>query len=168
MMISLIVAMAANRVIGKDGGMPWHIPADLKHFRAITMGKPLVMGRKTWESLGGPLKGRAHIVISGNPDYTAEGATIVSSFSEAVGLAETMAEATGADEVMVIGGAQIYERALSRADRIYLTEIHRDYEGDTVFPDMHGSVWHEVSREEQDGDPAFTYRVLERERAGGS
>ena len=167
-MISLIVAMASNRVIGLDGGMPWHIPDDLKHFKAMTMGKPLVMGRKTWESLGGPLPGRAHIVVSRNPDFTADGATVVSSVSEALALAETMAEATGANEIMVIGGAQIYERAISHADRIYLTEIQHAYEGDTVFPEINHTVWREVSRQQRVGDPPFAFTVLERERGEAS
>ena len=122
----------------------------------------MVMGRKTWESLGRPLPGRAHIVVSSQENYMAEGATVVSSVSEGLRLAETMAEATGADEVMVIGGARIYQEAMPHADRIYLTEVHRDYEGDTLMPDWNSGSWHEVSREERDGDPAFAWITLDR------
>ena len=162
MTVSLIVAMSANRVIGREGGIPWHISDDMKHFKETTMGKPMVMGRKTWESLGRPLPGRAHIVVSAQPDYVAEGATVVSSVSEGLRLAETMAAATGSDEVMVIGGAQIYREALPHADRIYLTEVHADVEGDTLMPQWNGTLWHETGREERDGDPAFAFTVLER------
>ena len=158
----MILAMASNGVIGKDGGLPWHISKDMKNFKATTMGKPMVMGRKTWESLGRPLPGRAHIVISSNPDYVAEGATVVSNIGDALALAETMAEATEADEVMVIGGTQIYALALPRADRIYLTEVHADYEGDTVFSPFNEDMWREVSRDERAGDPAFAFTILER------
>ncbi|MFN3232877.1 MAG: dihydrofolate reductase [Alphaproteobacteria bacterium] len=162
MSIALIVAMAQNRVIGQNGKMPWHISDEAKYFKATTMGKPLVMGRKTWESIGRPLPGRANIVVSRNAEYQAPGATVVSTVSEALRLAETMAEVTDAEEVMVMGGAELYERTLPLADRIYLTKIHRDYDGETVFPELNHGTWHEVSREERDGDPAYSLIVLER------
>ena len=135
MIVSLIVAMDEDRVIGFEGGMPWHLPADLKHFREITMGKPLVMGRRTHESIGKALPGRRNIVLSHNPDYAAEGCEVAASLDEALALCGDE------EEVMVIGGAKLFEEALPRADRIHLTRIHGHYPGDTYFPKFDNDAW---------------------------
>jgi len=152
MKISLIAALADNRVIGKDGKMPWHLPEDLKHFKATTMGKPMIMGRKTWESFGGkPLPGRDHIVITRNPSYEAEGATVVPSLDEALSLVEDK------EEIMIIGGGEIYTQALPLADRLYLTEIHITPGGDTEFPSFDRSAWQETSREAHTSADGIAY-----------
>lgn len=140
-LISLIAAMANNRVIGKDNQMPWHLPADLGHFKSITLGKPVVMGRKTYESIGRPLPGRKNIVISHDKDYKLEGCETVSSLKDALALV------SDAQEVMIIGGGYLYELTLSMADRLYLTFIDLDVEGDTQFPDYKQLRLTEVHRE---------------------
>lgn len=166
MTISIIVAVANNRVIGVDGHLPWRLPADMKRFVATTMGKPVVMGRKTFEEFNKPLKGRANIVVSGKNDFQPEGVTVVPTLAEGLKLAETIAGANEEDEVMVIGGARIYEEALPKTDRIYLTEVDGDFEGDTFFPDLADGQWNEVSREncesDEPGAPAYSFVVLER------
>ncbi len=166
MYISLIVAVAENGVIGRNGELPWHIPADLKHFKSTTMGKPLIMGRKTFESIGKPLPGRTMIVITRRSDYAPDGAIITNSWAAALEAATSILKESGEDEVMVIGGAEIYGIALEQADRLYLTEIYTAIDGDTVFPEIDRSHWREMSRqdhapEEPDG-PAFSFIVLER------
>lgn len=166
MTVALIAAVAKNRVIGTGGALPWHISADLKHFKQLTMGKPIVMGRKTFESIGRPLKGRANIVISANPDYQPAGVTVVPNCGDALKLAQTIAGANEDDEVMVIGGAQVYQDAMVRADRLYLTEVDAEYEGDVHFPELGSGQWREVSREDHasggaDG-PGYSFVVLER------
>lgn len=152
-----IYARAANGVIGREGHLPWHLPADLRHFKALTMGKPMIMGRKTFDSFPTPLPGRRHIVLTRDCDWQAEGAEVARSVDEALAL-------VGDGEVAVIGGAQIYALLLDRAARIELTEIHADYEGDTVMPPL-GPEWREVAREEHpaDGDrPAYAFVSLVR------
>lgn len=129
MIISMIAAMANNRIIGKDNDMPWHLPADLKHFKAVTLGKPVIMGRRTFESIGRLLPGRVNIIITRNEDYKVEGAIMAESPEHALSLAGDV------DEVMIIGGGKIYLDFLTRADRLYLTHIDLDVEGDTQFPD---------------------------------
>ncbi len=166
MKLSLFVAVAENGVIGAKGTMPWKMSADLKTFRRLTMGKPLVMGRKTFQSLKGPLDGRDNIVLTGDPYFEAEGISIVNSLADALTLARTLGAARGADEIMVIGGADVFRAALPRADRIYWTEIHASPEGDVHFPEIDFADWQEVSREalppgEKDTVTA-TLRVLER------
>lgn len=157
MIISLIVAAADNNVIGQDNKMPWHIPADFKHFKTMTMGKPCIMGRKTYESildqLGKPLPGRASIVIS-RSNFTHEGAISATSLEDAI----EKASAETDDEIMVIGGAQIYALALPRANRIYLTRVHQSPEGDAHFPEF-GADWNETEFESHDG---FSFLTLER------
>ncbi len=159
MKISLIVAMGENRVIGADNRMPWHLSADLKRFRRITMGKPMVMGRKTHESIGGPLPGRKNIVLTSDPNYRALGCVVVH------GLEEALREALGA-EAMVIGGSSLYRELLPRADRLYLTLIHREFPGDTFFPEFDPGEWREVAREDVDNDPDsglnYSFVTLER------
>lgn len=161
MNISLILAMSRNRVIGRDNQLPWHLPADLAHFKATTMGKPILMGRKTWESIGNALTGRKNIVLTGQAGYTAEGATVVNNIDEAIAACES------ADELMVIGGAGVYQAFLPRAQKIYLTLIDEDFEGDTLFPRLDENEWREESREENRADEKnkydYTYRVLIRE-----
>ena len=150
--IVLIYARAANGVIGRDGALPWHLPADLKHFKALTSGKPMIMGRKTFDSLPGLLPGRRHIVLTRSARWQAKGAEVATSIEQALDLA-------GDGEVMVIGGAAIYELFMPRAHRIELTHIHADYPGDTVMPPL-GPEWEEVARDDHgaDGDcPAFSF-----------
>lgn len=132
--------MTRERVIGRDGGLPWHLPADLKHFKATTMGKPIVMGRKTYESIGKALPGRLNIVITRNPDWSATGVTTVSSLDAAV------AATTDAAELMIIGGAQLYAAALPRADRLHITFIERAVDGDTHFPPIDWTDWRMAER----------------------
>jgi dihydrofolate reductase len=146
MKISIVVAMDANGVIGRDNELPWHLPADLQHFKKTTMGKPILMGRKTWESIGRPLPGRTNIVITRDSDYQADGCVVVNSIDAA------MAAAGEQDEVMVIGGAEFYRQVLPRADTLYLTRIHASFDGDTVFPELHVADWREVERSDQSAD----------------
>ena len=147
MKISLIAAVADNAVIGCQNRLPWHLPEDLQYFKRVTMGKPIVMGRKTWESIGRPLPGRTNIVITRRPDYAAEGARVVGSLEEAVSLAEDIALIDGTDELLVIGGAEIYKAALPLASRLYLTEVQADVPGDAYLPAVDWAQWREVSRE---------------------
>ena len=147
-MISLIVAASTDNVIGVAGGLPWHLSDDLKRFKALTMGKPIVMGRKTYESIGRALPGRQNIVITTQDEYAADGCDVVASVEEAI------AVAGDADEVMVIGGGEIYRLFLPLAERIHMTRVDVDVEGDTVFPEISDEVWREVAREEHRADDA--------------
>lgn len=160
--ISLIVAYSDNRVIGKDNHLPWRLKADLAYFKQTTLGKPIIMGRKTWESLGRPLRGRRNIVISRDTHYTAEGAETYSTLDEAI------AQASGNQpEIFIIGGAQIYSLALAsdKAQRIYATEVHTAIEGDALFPEFDKQQWHEVSRfpQEPEDNMAYDFVVYERQ-----
>jgi len=155
MIVSLIAAMAENRVIGSKGAIPWYLPADLRHFRELTMGHPVIMGRKTFESIGGPLPGRRNLVLSRTPGLGAEGVEVRGSLDEA------LAVCTGAEEVFVCGGGDVYREALPLADRIYLTIIHRKYDGDTRFPPIPADFV-EVERKEEPGPPPFSWLVLKR------
>ncbi len=159
MKTSLIVAMGKNRVIGVGNELPWHLPADLKYFKAITMGKPIIMGRKTFESIGRPLPGRQNIVITRNEDWYYDSVECASSIEEAQTLA------VGVNEIMIIGGAQIYEAALSFCDRLYITEVDIDKQGDAYFPDIDRANWIENSRESHAATrdtPAYAFTVLDR------
>lgn len=161
----LVVAVAANGVIGSDGRLPWHIPADLKRFKALTMGKPMVMGRKTFESLPGLLPGRRHVVLTRDAGWSAPGAHVAHDLDAALALAGT---GDPAGEVAVIGGAEIFALALPRAGRIELTEVHADSAGDTVMPPL-GQGWRETFREAHapSGEqPGFAFVTLERELQG--
>lgn len=156
--IVLIVARAENGVIGKDGGLPWRLPADLKHFKAVTMGTPMVMGRRTFESLPGLLPGRRHIVLTRESGWRAEGAEVVHSVDEAIAAAQ-------GPSLSVIGGADIFRLFLPLAGRIELTEVHADIEGDTTIPPFDPADWREASREDHpaaDGRPAYSFVRLER------
>lgn len=159
-MLSAIAALSANRVIGQKNQLPWHLPADLKHFKALTLGKPILMGRKTFESIGRPLPLRHNIILTSDPVFKAEGCTITSSLDSALSLAQP------AEEVMVIGGATLYEQLLPRIQRLYLTVIHHSFEGDAYFPELEESSWREISREdhEADADNAYSYSFLVLER----
>lgn len=155
--IVLVYARAANGVIGKDGSLPWHLPADLKHFKAMTIGKPMIMGRKTFDSFPAPLPGRRHVVLTRDPDWTAEGAEVARTPEDALTLA-------GEGEIAVIGGAEVFALFTDRAHRIELTEIHADYPGDTVMP-AHGPEWRETAREEHpayEGRPGYAFVTLAR------
>ncbi len=161
-LVSLIAAMAANHVIGRDNRLPWQLPEDLAHFKRITMGKPMIMGRRTWESLPGLLPGRPHIVVSRNPRYRAEGALLATSLEEAIERGGQLA-----DEVMIIGGADLYAQAIPLAGRMYLTLIDAEVEGDAYFPAYDGQAWRTVSREVHPstaGQP-LGYQFLTLERA---
>jgi len=158
--ISIIVAYAANRVIGRDGKMPWHLSEDLKRFRRLTMGHHIVMGRKTWESIGRLLPGRKHIIVSRKSGYDVPGAKVVDSLEAAV------AAARDDSEIFVIGGGEIYALVLPIADRIYATEIARKYEGDTYFPELEGGKWRVAAREPRhDEAGGFDYSFVTYERA---
>ena len=157
--ISFVVARADNGVIGRDGGLPWRLPADLRHFKALTLGKPVVMGRKTFESIGKPLPGRHNIVVTRDAGWHADGITMVANLGEAI------AAAGGAAEVMIIGGAQVYADALPMATRIYLTEVHARPAGDVMLPPFDADCWVEIVREHHDaqGDaPAHSFVTLQR------
>ena len=155
MKISLIVAMARNYAIGLNGQMPWHLPADLKHFRAITMGHPIIMGRKTFAAIGKPLPGRRNLVISHNPDFKAEGAEVFNQIDSA------LAQCADLEQVFIIGGASLYEAMLARADFLYLTEIDKDFEGDTFFPEFDRQDWQELDRQDFcDPGAEFNYSFI--------
>jgi len=149
--ISLIAAMTEDRVIGHQNRLPWHLPADLAHFKRLTLRKPILMGRRTWESLPGLLPGRTHIVISRDPDYRAEGALVVPSPRAAI------AAAAGADELMVVGGETIYRAMLPLADRMYLTLIAARIEGDAYFPEWAPAAWRETAHETRPRDERNPY-----------
>jgi len=140
--ISLIAAMAQNRVIGIDNRLPWHLPADLRHFKALTVGKPIIMGRKTWESLPGLLPNRPHIVVTRNATYKADGCTVVHSIEEA------LATAGDVPEIMIVGGSTLYSEMLPQADRMYLTLVQDEPKGDAFFPDYDPADWEVLEREE--------------------
>lgn len=144
--VALVVAVAKNGVIGKDNKLPWRLPGDLKHFRELTWGKPIVMGRKTFQSLGRPLPGRDNIVVSRSRRWDAGGVTVVPTVESALEVGARLADAKGLSEVMVIGGAQIYALALPLADRVYLTEIDATPDGDTFFPTLDPAAWRESER----------------------
>ncbi len=160
MIISFIVAMDKKGVIGHEGDLPWHLSADLKHFKAVTMGKPLIMGRKTHESIGRPLPGRKNIIMTRSPGFIAEGCTVVHSLDDVF-------QAVGdVDEVMIMGGSAIYDQSLTRTDRLYLTEVHADVSGDVYFPEFNKSEWVELEREDHSADEKnnfdYSFVILER------
>ena len=167
MRCALIVAVAENGVIGIDNKMPWHIPADLKYFKKVTMGKPLLMGRKTFESLGKPLPGRPHIVVSRDQTFAYPEVEVRHSLEEGFDLAKAKAESMGLEEFMIIGGANIYQQLLPKVDRMYLTQVHTSYKGDAFFPDYDSQQWREQSREDiepTDSTAGYSFLVLDRIR----
>ena len=165
--IVMIYARAANGVIGKDGTLPWHLPADLKRFKALTMGCPMIMGRKTFQSLGKPLPGRRHIVLTRRESWDSEGADVARTVDEALALAR---QGASASEITIIGGAAVYDMFRPLAQRIELTEIHADYEGDTVMKPL-SDDWVVIAREDfaADGDrPAYSFVTYSREGGGAA
>ena len=166
MKIALICAMAENRVIGINNSLPWHLSEDLKNFKRTTMGNSIIMGRKTWESIGRALPGRTNIVVSTNPNYEAEGARVVNSLEEATKLAESISIIDGSEEAFIIGGAGLYQAALPLADRFHLTRVHAEVEGDTYLAEFNEADWQEISREDfsqsETNTYAFSICVLER------
>lgn len=160
MRVSLIAAMSRNRAIGLDNGLPWHLPADLKRFKALTTGRTLIMGRKTFESLRGPLPWRTTVVVTRQRDYAPPGVLVAQSIDDALTLA-------AGDEVFVAGGEDVFRQTLDRADRLYLTLIDRDFPGDTFFPDFDESAWLLAEREDSaatEKHPAFSFLVYDRRK----
>lgn len=157
--LSVVAAVAGNRAIGLDNTLPWHLPEDLKHFRSLTMGHHIIMGRKTFESLGRLLPGRTTVIVSRQPGYKAEGAVTAGSLRAAV-------EACGGDEeIFVIGGAELYREALVLADKLYITEVHADFRGDAFFPEFELAAWRETARERHvsAGGLAFSFVTYQRD-----
>jgi dihydrofolate reductase len=151
--ICLIAAMDRHRVIGRDGDMPWHLPADLAHFKTITMGLPIVMGRKTWASIGRPLPGRQNIVITRDRDSQIDGCDVANSLEQGIKLAEK-------DPVMVIGGGEIYRMAMPVADRLFITEVNTSVaDGDTVFPEIEPNHWHQIRRQTRPADDKNAFEL---------
>ena len=155
MSLALIVAVAENGVIGRDNALPWHISEDLRYFKQVTSGKTVIMGRKTFQSIGRPLPNRTNIVVTRDPGFQAAGILAAHSLDDALSKA-------GEGEAMVIGGSSLFEESLPRAERFYLTEIHRAYEGDVRFPDWDRAVWREASRRFVAGDPDISFVLFER------
>ena len=166
MILSLIVAVAENGVIGRDGGLPWRLSSDLKTFRRLTMGKPVIMGRRTFQSIGKPLDGRDNIVVTRDPHFDVPGVSACDTESEAITLARVLASTRGADEIMIIGGAAIYDATLPVADRIYFTQVYAKPDGDRHFQALDPAIWQEVSREAlpqgKRDDHASTLIIFER------
>jgi dihydrofolate reductase len=165
---ALIVAMSRNRVIGRNNKLPWYLPGDLRYFKQATMGKPIIMGRKTWDSIGRPLPGRMNVVISRNEAWEAPTGTVAAkSLPEALVKAEAQAELEGGDEVMIIGGGQIYAEALPMVDRMYITQVHAEVDGDAFFPEVNWDEWEEVGREDfsaSDNNPYdYSFVVYQRQ-----
>jgi len=161
MRLSIIVAQGENRVIGRQGDLPWRLSADLRRFKRLTMGHHLVMGRRTWQSIGRPLPGRTTVVLSSQADFRPQGAAVARDLDEAIRLA------TGDEEVFVVGGQQVYEAALHRADRLYLTTVHAEVEGDRYFPPLDPRHWKLISEERHpaDGRNEFDYTFAVYDRA---
>ena len=165
MIISLIVAMDEKRGIGKAGKLPWRLSSDLKRFRELTMGHHLIVGRKTFESIGKPLPGRQTIVVTRHPSFKPEGCLVTGSIDDAL----TLAQERGEPEVFVIGGAEIYDQTVYLADRLYLTQVHAEVDADVFFPEIRLDLWTESQRVDQPADEknqyAFTFKRLDRKRA---
>ena len=164
----MIVAQAQNRVIGRQNKLPWYLPGDLKYFKQVTMGKPVIMGRKTYESIGKPLPGRLNIVITRDVAYQLDSAKVVNSLADAIELADSQAYIDGAEEAMVIGGEQIYAQALPLIERLYVTQVHAEVEGDAFFPELVLSEWAELGREDfkAEGPNPYDYSFVVYQRAG--
>ncbi len=155
MSVTLVAAVARNGVIGRDGGLPWHLPDDLRHFKSLTMGGVLVMGRKTYESIGRPLPGRQTVVVTRRTDWDAEGVIRAGSVTEALEVAHSLT-----DRVFVVGGAEIYRQTLDVADALELTSVDREVDGDTYFPPVDWSAWEETRCQEGDGFTLLRYERL--------
>jgi len=166
MRVSLIVATANNNVIGHNNELPWHLPQDLKYFKSVTLGKPVIMGRKTFESIGKPLPGRTNIVITRQKNWQVSGVLVASSVAEAVDIAKQFRteQNNPGDEIMVIGGAEIYRSALPLANRVYLTRIDVDIQGDAFFPELPGHQWQQVSDVPGESQASLKHHFLTYER----
>ena len=164
MKVALIVAVSENNVIGRDNQLPWHLPEDLQYFKSVTMGKPILMGRKTYDSIGRPLPGRANIVITRDPNWTAEGVIVVNSLEDAMAEGAQACNATESDEIMVIGGAQIYRDCLPIADKLYLTKVDAEIEGDAFFPEIDNNQWQKTSEKTPNDLAKYPYRFIILER----
>ena len=166
MNLSVIVAVAENGIVGRDNALPWHLPADLKYFKKMTLGKPIVMGRKTFESIGRPLPGRTNIVISRNPDFVAQGVFVCASVQDALAVAADVSSRDGGNELMVIGGAAIYSATIPLAECLYITEVHAEVEGDAQLPAIEWGQWQEQSRQRHSASEAggfdFSFVVYRR------
>ena len=164
MKIALIVAASQNNVIGLDNQLPWHLPEDLQYFKAVTMGKPILMGRKTYESIGRPLPGRTNIVLTRDANWSAKGVVVVNDLDSATAASEKACAAAGADELMIIGGEQIYRKFLPVADKLYLTKVEAVVEGDAYFPAIDSDQWQQVAEKipEKVGNYSYRFVVLER------
>ncbi|RDE18165.1 dihydrofolate reductase [Motiliproteus coralliicola] len=166
MQLALIVAQSDNRVIGRNNALPWHLPEDLKYFKSVTMGKVIIMGRKTYESIGRPLPGRTNLVVSRDPEYRADGITVVNSLEQAIEQAQAVSEINGADEALIIGGANLYEQALPQVQRLYLTQVHHQIHGDAHFPELVMDQWQQQSRQDfaavEPNPYDYSFIVLER------
>lgn len=164
--IALVVARGSNNVIGVDGDLPWKLSSDLKRFKAITMGKPVIMGRKTWASIGRPLPGRPNLVVTRDGNFKAEGARVWTNLDVALAAAKAIAQTAGVLEVCVIGGGDIYAQTIDQADVLYVTDVDAAPAGDALFPLIDRAIWHETSREECPAGPkddyAFTARIFTR------
>lgn len=162
MKLAIIVAQDKNRAIGIENKLPWHLPEDLRYFKRVTMGKPIIMGRNTFESIGRPLPGRVNIVVSRQEGYSPEGVKVVNSLEAATELAESVCLIDGVDEAMIIGGAQIYSQAIGVADRLYLTEVDAEINGDAWFPEFDRSAWNEIGREDflAEGPNPYNYSFI--------
>jgi len=161
-LLSMIMVMDNNRLIGSEGGLPWHIPSELQYFKSVTMGKPMIMGRKTWESIGRPLPGRTSIVVSSNPDFTAEGAIVTGNLGEAIATAGE--HLSDANEIMVIGGAALCRAAMPHTQKLYLTIVSGEFSGDTWLDSYEPPEWQEISREDKIVDGMeLSYLVLVRQ-----
>ena len=162
--LSILVAMARNRVIGRNNQLPWHLPADLKHFKSLTMGKPIVMGRKTYESIGRPLPGRTNIIITHQTNYQALGAIVVNSIAAALQACKDTNPIN--NESFIIGGEKLFQQTLEICQRMYITEIQKDFEGDTFFPEFDPDVWEETQRDkhiaENNDNLEYHFVILDR------
>lgn len=173
--LSILVAMAKNRVIGKNNGLPWHLPADLKHFKSLTMGHAIIMGRKTYESIGRPLPGRTNIIVTSQTGFNVTGATVVHSLDEALQLGNLSDTPSQNCERFIIGGADLYRQTIALSQRMYITEIQQAFDGDTYFPEYNPDEWYEKSRERHfsedktPGKPSLEYHfvILERKKDAG-
>lgn len=156
--ISIVVAMSSNAVIGRNGGLPWHLSADLKHFKSITMGRPIVMGRITHESIGRPLPGRENIILTRDDNYKAEGCTIINDLND---ITSRFSEV---EEIMIVGGSQLYAEILPLAKKLFITEVHAELEGDTYFPEFDRRQWREIERQafkaDEKNDFDYSFVVL--------
>lgn len=162
MRLAAIAALARNRVIGSENRLPWHLPEDLRHFKALTLGHHIVMGRKTYESIGRPLPGRQTVIVTRDPAYAQPGCLVAHSIDAALAIAEQ----AGDDEVFFVGGAELYAQFLPRAERLYLTEIQADYAGDACFPALDAAHWREMARERHTSAAGLVYDFVTYQRAG--